>query len=254
MRSKTKRDYLSALDKFFSNTNEIKSPAELRVLTANKSKHLVLGLRNFVRYLKETGKITRETALDYLEVLKPKKSNVREVYLTEKEIREAIKQMKKRFKRYYAIFLLLYFSGARLSAVFNMIQTFDKSKLTKIDDKNARYSVSMVNNNTKNNLYIYAPIWVFEEVEKHLDELKKTAYNTLAKYTSYKRVSPNSLRKFFYTKSIQIGIPESIVDFIQSRDIPRIGSKVYLDKLRLADMKYKEISKALLKIIEKQKH
>ena len=245
---KTRFDYLSALDKFLEDFKTIETPAQLRILTANESKHLVLALRNFVKYLKEQNIIDTQTALEYLDVLKVKKSGIREVYLNDDEVREAYKAIKKRGKSAEALFLLLLFSGARLSAIKYMIQNYNKRQLTPINDKYARYSL-LLERNTKKAHYIYAPIWVFTLLEENLKKLKQYAYNTLAKKTTYKRVSANSLRKYFFTKALETGAAESIVDFIQGRDIQRVGSKVYLDKLKLADEFYPKIAEKLGSVV-----
>ena len=46
------------------------------------------------------------------------------------------------------------------------------------------------------------------------------------------------LRKYAYDKLLELGVPESVADFIQGRVPKRIGAKHYLDLRRRADQYY----------------
>ena len=47
-------------------------------------------------------------------------------------------------------------------------------------------------------------------------------------------------RKWFFSKCIELGIPESIADFYEGRSSNSIGAKHYLSKQKLADKYYEE--------------
>ncbi|MFT4312214.1 MAG: integrase [Candidatus Woesearchaeota archaeon] len=47
-------------------------------------------------------------------------------------------------------------------------------------------------------------------------------------------------RKWFYTQCLSVGVPESIIDYLQGRNSPSIGSRHYLGKEMLAEKEYRE--------------
>jgi len=47
-------------------------------------------------------------------------------------------------------------------------------------------------------------------------------------------------RKWFYTKCIELGVPEAIADFYEGRTANSVGSNHYLSRQMLADKFYNE--------------
>ena len=56
-----------------------------------------------------------------------------------------------------------------------------------------------------------------------------------------KLVSIKYCRKWFFTKCIELGIPESIADFYEGRVANSVGSNHYLSRQSLADNNYYKI-------------
>ena len=83
-----------------------------------------------------------------------------------------------------------------------------------------------------------------------VDELKPFSYNYwYYQQIRYNRVDANSIRKWHLNKLIELGVPESIADFIQGRASVTVGSTHYLNKTAQADREYSRIVSELLKVL-----
>ena len=51
---------------------------------------------------------------------------------------------------------------------------------------------------------------------------------------------PKYIRKWFYSKCIDLGIPSNIADFYQGRQPLMVGDRHYLNREKLADKYYKD--------------
>ncbi|MFA4718691.1 integrase [Pyrococcus kukulkanii] len=244
---KTAKSYYSQLERFFKR-NRIYTKRELRVAyeATGKNKHLGNALRNFFNFLEDKEIITSAEALEWKRFIKLKRSNVREVFVTDEEIREAFEVIKKRFGYLgEVVFKVTFYTGLRLTHVVELLNNLDKFELIVVNDKVARFSISKVAKGTKPAFVAYMP----RELAETLTPLDIT-YEMAKNRTRYKRVSVNTMRKWFYTFLAKHGIRDSIIDFIQGRGAIRIGTKVYLQKIVLADEAYSRIVDDLKRVLE----
>ncbi|WP_187286403.1 integrase [Archaeoglobus profundus] len=187
-----------------------------------------------------------ELSLEYIaklrRILKVKPSGVREVYISDEELIEAYNSIKDSLKPF---FKLLVYSGMRLSHAVSMVKSFDRANLV-IKGNIARYPISWLSKGKKRGYWCYIPKEFAEELES-LAVYEN--YHTYSKGLQYKRVSAVAIRKWHLNKLIELGVPESIADFIQGRASLTVGSTHYLNKTKQADDWYSRIVDSL-KVIE----
>ncbi len=244
---KTAKSYYSQLERFFKR-HKIYSRRELRDAyeATGKNKHLGNALRNFFNFLEDKEIISSAEAFEWKQFIKLKKSNVREVFITDEEIIEAYEAIRKKYGELgELVFKVTYFTGLRLTHVVEFLNNFDLFEMYVVNDKVARFSISKVAKGTKPAFVAYMP----RELAENLYPVKIT-YDMAKNRTRYKRVSVNSLRKWFYTLFAKHGVRDSVIDFIQGRGAIKIGTKVYLQKLILADEAYSRVVDELKNVLE----
>ena len=235
------KNYVSALDRLLP--EGITNPKELEqaVIEARRNDKLVKGLRVFFNFLEDQLElyVLNGYSLDqWRKKVKIPRPNVREVYITDEELREAYEHVKDKLELELC-FKLLVFSGLRLKHLWLAMKSFNSSNLV-IKGSIARYPVSHVSKATKKAYWLYMPVEL-------VNELKPFSYNYryYQKGIEHGRVSANSIRKWHLNKLIELGVPESVADFIQGRASLTVGSTHYLNKTKQADDWYSRIVDSL---------
>jgi len=197
----------------------------------------ILALRAWARFLYENSIITFE---DYEKIkmkYKIKQSKPRLEFYSDEELKELIEYYKKNKKRkYWVLLMFAVYSGLRRKHLVEFFNTFDYQKIQDIGNGCARYELNIFNINKKT-FYVYAPLKLFNELEE-LDD-RVINYNNLTKKMKY--VEFNKVRKWFYTLAVEAGVNEQVIDFIQGRAPVGVGTKFYLNKMRLSDKAYPKI-------------
>ncbi len=235
------RYYLSTIDRLLP--EGITTPKELEqaVIEAGRNNKLIKGLRNFFNYLEhelEVYELNGYSLDQWRKRLKIPKSNAREVYITDEELREAYEHVKGK-SELELCFKLLVFSGLRLKHIWLAMKGFDSSNLV-IKGNIARYPVSYVAKATKKAYWLYMPAELTEELRPFTH-----GYDYYQKGIKHDRVDANSIRKWHLNKLIELGVPESVADFIQGRASVTVGSTHYLNKTKQADEWYSRIVDSL---------
>ena len=242
----TKKDYVRALDKFFGR-HMIKTLGDLeKALRAEGHKrNLSKAVRKFSKYLKERGIIDSSKHDKIKGIARLKATGIREVFISDEDIKKAYAEVLQRGKPAETLFLLLVFSGIRLKQAVELLRTFDYSKVQAIDEKAAKYPIFSLSKGKKKAFWAYGPRDFFELLEPW--EVK---YNTAKDLVSYGRVSANSIRKWHYTFMIRQGMPADVADFIQGRVSGSVGAMHYLNKTLLADEWYYAVVEDLKLVLE----
>ncbi|WP_456394479.1 integrase [Thermococcus sp.] len=244
---KTAKSYYNQLERFFKR-NRIYTRRELRDAyeATGKNKHLGNALRNFFNFLEDKEIISSTEAFEWKKFIKLKKSNVREVFITDDEIREAYNAIKEKYGELgELVFKVTFFTGLRLTHVVEFFNNLDSFEMYEVNDKVARFSISKITKGKKPAFVAYMPIELAEKIYP-----VKLTYEMAKNRTRYKKVSVNTMRKWFYTFFARQGVSESIIDFIQGRGAIKIGTKVYLQKLVLADEAYSKVVDKLKEVLE----
>ena len=149
---------------------------------------------------------------------------------TDKELLDNLNRIKELNQSIYLFYLGLIFSGVRIRE----LETYIKNPADfRVVEKEGFYKIVLNSNRiTKKCYYIYLP------TNFKLPERFSVKY--LSKFlTEHKEViRPKYIRNWFYSKCLDLGIPNGIVDFYQGRAAITVGDKHYLDKERMADHLY----------------
>jgi len=89
----------------------------------------------------------------------------------------------------------------------------------------------------KNSFFCYLPSSIYNQIITNKQLSISSLENELKRH---KLIAIKYCRKWFYTKCIELGVPEAIADFYEGRTSNSIGSNHYLSKQMLADRYYKE--------------
>ena len=126
-----------------------------------------------------------------------------------------------------------------------IIEDFSEEKLTAVDEF-YRYDVGAFRG-SKQAYYAYFTGSTFEVLHEaagiRIKEKSASHY-----YCKYVLVSPKYLRKFAFDRMIELGVPESVADFIEGRVPKRIGAKHYMALRRQADRWYPRYAEYLKKL------
>jgi intergrase/recombinase len=183
----------------------------------------------FLNYLKEQG-ISTENTDSCKKLLKKDAWSPDNFVPTDNEVKETILKLREDLK---PLFLLFLFSGIRISEgeyLLNNINTL------KIQVQNTYYKVSLnYNRHNKHSFFCYIPLFLYTSLDF------KTSLRGLQMYIKRNKLIPlKYCRKWFYTKCIELGIPEPIADFYEGRVATSVGSNHYLSRQALADKYYRE--------------
>ncbi|WP_367884211.1 integrase [Thermococcus sp. JCM 11816] len=204
-------------------------------------------IRRLAKYLVERDIIDSNSYEKIKKIAKLKATGVREVFVSDDDIRKAYAEVQKRGKPAETLFLLLVYSGIRLKQAVELLRTYDPTKLyPPIDDKAARYPIFSTSKGKKKAFWAYGPRDFFERLKPPLE----VKYNTAKDLVAFGKVSANSIRKWHYTFLIQQGMPADIADFIQGRVSGSVGATHYLNKAVLADEWYSTVVDDLKRVLE----
>ena len=225
-------DIVSYLDKYI---NVISCPQDIidifkRVQRGRR--HLMLGLRVLFRYAEVIG--YDKGFLDSLRAALPRcRCNVDLKVPTEEEIINSLKKLSGVALKYRCLFNLLLDSGLRLKEAVKLINDFEGA-----EEVNGFYRCKLgFFRGSKRAFYAYFT----KHTMKFLEKIRGEKLNDKAASTYFRKkklTNPKYLRKFAFDKMIELGIPESVADFIQGRVARSIGAKHYMALRRQADKHY----------------
>ena len=91
----------------------------------------------------------------------------------------------------------------------------------------------------KNSYFCYLPLDICNQLSTNH---KLLSISSLEQEIKRKNLIPiKYCRKWFYTKCIELGIPESIADYYQGRTARGVGNNHYLSRQLLADQNYSKM-------------
>jgi len=221
-------------------------------LTNSQRRHLKNGLRLLFNFYEAQGLADKEF-LDILRKNLPKTNIGVDLRVpTEKEIVNSLKTLseKDKTKRYFALYSLLLDSGLRLSEAVTIYNRFVTNKI-RLEEHNGFYLIPLsLIRNTKQAYYCLLTDYTVAFLKRVDSPL---IYWKLRGLPSKKFgvVNWKYLRKFVYSKMIELGVPESIADFIQGRVPKTIGARHYMNLRQKALQFYPRYTKYLQELRSK---
>jgi intergrase/recombinase len=231
------RDYVNAISNHI--VYEIYTAKDLQHHLENTyTNTYAKSLRNLFNYMKQNNELDSFNNIPiekWLEAIKIRKTGIREVYISNDEIKDAFNNIDDKI-----LFKCLVFSGSRLSQLVEGISLLNNAV---IKDSFFRIPTQNISKGQKKSFWIYLPISMLDELKKY----KVTSYDPKA--ISYKRVTANSVRKWFTNFFLQNGVSGDLVDFLQGRSAGSIRATHYMNMSLLSDLAYASIVDKLLLIL-----
>jgi len=199
----------------------------------NKSDRAIKLVRSVLNWCEEKALLTEEQLTACRKKIKNKPSGIDNYVPTEEEVKNTLNQLKPNPRLLYLIYL---FSGMRKVEGEYLIENIDTLRYQTFDGF-VKISMNYLRKN-KNSYFCYLPTSIFEQLIKNHKQLSVSSLETYL--TDHKLIPIKYCRKWFYTKCIELGIPESIADYYQGRTANSVGSNRYLSRLLLADKNYEK--------------
>jgi intergrase/recombinase len=160
----------------------------------------------------------------------------------ESDIMESLNKLKRIPTKYQALYNLLLDSGLRVTEALKAINS--RCEHIKV---NGFYRCTLGYFRTSKLAYAaYFTEATHELILKLKEPIKECGARRY--YNKYGFVTPKYLRKYAFNKMIELGIPESVADFIQGRTPKKIGAKHYMALVRQSDAFYGRYSEYLSKL------
>ncbi|MFA4701503.1 integrase [Pyrococcus kukulkanii] len=240
----TRRSYMNALERFFK-TYTITSYSDLEdaLVEENYKRNLAKGLRNFIKFLKGRGEISKNTYEDLKEIIRLKKVKPRRNFPTTEEIAEAYKHFEQH-PAFSIIFKLLVFTGLRLRHVVYLLNTYSRDKLIVLENF-AKYPLFEAAMGNKPVFYAYMPRDFALSLEPIVID-----YDYVKNRLRYKNVNASGIRKWFFNYLMEHEVPLQVIKFIVGQTPSGVAEEYYLKLERHADRWYSRVVDELKKVLE----
>ncbi|MFO7966275.1 MAG: integrase [Archaeoglobaceae archaeon] len=260
------RSLINKLDQVFQKVNpKISHTHQLYgVLKADETKTLRIGLRDFFRFLIQTGKRTESQLIDFKAIVKIQRSGIRtgESAFTETgNIIQAREQVQDDEIRSMLLNIMVY-SGLRLQEAVDILNNFNESELHVFDDQGFAYydllsmykrigSKKAEAEVTKREVVAFMPIEVALDLRPM--KINYNAYKS-ARDLSKGYVNASQIRKWYSSFLDDLEIDEKIINFITGKTPQNVLQKHYLKLLKKAKRTYPQILPELKKELVKNEN
>lgn len=186
----------------------------------------------FLNYLKDFN-IPLEVIENHKKLLKKSKCWNNDNFVpTDSEIKNTLSKLRSDLLPYYLFFL---YSGIRITEGIYLLNNLDKLK---VQYKEMYCKINLeYNRRNKRSFFCYLPTSIYTQISS-----KKTELSHIRMFIKRNKLIPiKYCRKWFFTKCIELGIPESIADFYEGRVATSVGSNHYLSRQALADQNYSKL-------------
>jgi intergrase/recombinase len=153
---------------------------------------------------------------------------------TDTEVKSTLKSLNKYQQLLYLTYL---YSGIRKVEGYYLLKNLSELRVQRFDGF-VKISMNYLRKN-KNSYFCYLPLKIYDDLIKNYNNFSLGSLESTLKRK--KLISIKYCRKWFYTKCIELGIPESIADYYQGRVANSVGSNHYLSRQLLADKNYNKI-------------
>ena len=202
--------------------------------TINRSDRAVKLVRLILNWCEEKQLLTVDQLTACRNKIKNKQSGIDNYVPTDSEIQQTLTKLSSDKKLLYLMYLV---SGVRKVEGSYLLANIHKLKTQEMDNF-VKITMNYLRN-TKNSYFCYLPLEVYSKL---LANHKQLSTGSLESEIKRKKLIPiKYCRKWFYTKCIELGIPESIADYYQGRVSNSVGGNHYLSRQMLADKNYSKI-------------
>lgn len=202
--------------------------------TKKHSRYQDKAFRTVANYFSYIMKYPQEVEL-IREKIKPKSTGIDSFVPTDSLVKDTLDKLSSS-DVFFSTYMTFLVSGIRVSEFEHLKQ--NHSSIKRIVHQNfVKYELNF-ERGKKSAYFLYCPLNVSESLEKTLNKVNLTL---LQNYIQRNKLIPlKYCRKWFFSKCIELGIPEAIADFYEGRVSTSVGAKHYLSKQILADKFYAE--------------
>jgi intergrase/recombinase len=243
--------YIRYLDRMLSG-RVIRHPRELAQIVQDKTRHHKVAVRDFLKFLVESGYYTKSQIIDYQEVVKLGRTGIRpasQAFTTTDKIIQAFEYLKSiNSTKKILILKLLVFSGLRLTEACDILKNFNESELIILEDKKiARYDLLAMYKrigSSKAKAEVTKRAWVAYIPADFAKELLEVCPIEVSEEAMKGKrfcngiILPNQTRKWFSNFLKDNGVPERVIEFMTGKTPERVLRQFYFDLLKEADEWY----------------
>ena len=243
-----KRSIISYLDRFVSVVSSPLDVARLfEGLSVGQRHCLLYSLRNLLNYCELMG--FEPAFIDGLRKALPKDSVMVDFYVPDEEsVKQSICRLRCIPEKYKAVYRLLLESGLRLREAVKLTNEFHEFS-GKMENHEKYVCIPLFwIRRSKKSFYAYFMHETAKQLRNNGEKLSAEAVSKVCRRVGL--VAPKYVRKFVYTKMLELGIPESVADFIQGRTPKSVGARHYANLKHLVDKYYPKYANYLVKIKE----
>ena len=239
---------VSYLDRYVS---VIRGPEDLKrvLLRCERGRrHLQVALKNLFKFLVEWKGWPEEVIKPLRDLVRVDKPSEDDNVPDEEDIIKALRTLGYGDVRYLALYNLMLDSGIRLRHAVELLRAWDDKKL-KACDGFYIYNYGKSRGPKKQRFVFLTPYTVELIHRARAQGLGRLTEDAATNY--YRRrdlTMPKYVRKFVYSKLIALGVPESLADFIEGRELKTVGARSYLAKLELAKAHYGRYARYLAEL------
>jgi len=199
----------------------------------NSDKYCNRLVRLLLHYLEDEELISDNQIALVKKKLKGIKEGVDNHVPTDSEIQDTLSKLSVANRLVYLMYLV---SGLRKVEGDYLVKNVSSLKCQQLDGF-TKVTMNYLRHN-KNSYFCYLPLSVYSKLTINY---KKLSISSLENEIRRRKLIPiKYCRKWFYTKCIELGVPESIADYYQGRTANSVGSNHYLSRQMLADKFYSE--------------
>ena len=204
----------------------------------NKDETAIKMIRLILNYCEKKELLTTDQLAQCRKKIKTQKSGVDNHVPTDQEIQQTISQLTSNNQLMYLVYLM---SGVRKVEGSYLLANIHKLKTQQMDGF-VKVTMNYLRHN-KNSYFCYLPLEIYNQLST---TQKPLSTNSLEQEIKRKKLIPiKYCRKWFYTKCIELGIPDTIADYYQGRTANSVGSNHYLSRQLLADQNYSKMTSYL---------
>jgi len=221
------------LDKSVYNYQELYNVVNVNCEAINKDDTAVKMVRLLLNYCEKKELFTDQQLITCRKKLTNHKSGVDNYVPTVQEILHTLSQLSPNNRLVYLVYVV---SGIRKVEGKYLLDNLTSLKCQQLEGF-IKIAMNYLRHN-KNSYFCYLPSTIYQQIINNHSQLSVQSLENEIKRK--KLIHIKYCRKWFYTKCIELGVPEAIADFYEGRTANSIGANHYLSKQMLADKYYKE--------------
>jgi len=204
---------------------------KLKQTQINSNERLIKLTRSILNFCEEEELLNNNQLIEIKSKIKNKPIVPDNFVPTDLEIKNSLNKLSLKHRLFYLLFLT---SGLRKIEGVYLMNNFNNLKCQEYSDY-IKISMNYKRKN-KNSYFCYMPKEIYAKL-KTIDD--KITIMGLEQEIKRKRLIPiKYCRKWFFTKCVELGIPETIADFYEGRVANSVGSNHYLSRQMLGDKYY----------------